>query len=220
MVDFVVTNSGVECHYIADRFSNNEWVWAELKQHSKVRISRIFNFKLSDLVSQPSPDEDFDDYVYHFQFGTFSGDYVKIPARIFNIKNHLLISRTITLRRSIFAAERNISIFGCLSKLLDHTNPIVIGGIAPNAIPWPVFDELLKKFPTTIEVNRYANARVHTILSQYLDGMSDARGSYEAYLKRKATHNISYLDLDVIKKLEVEKYLLIRELIKDALHNK
>ncbi|MGT2492078.1 hypothetical protein ACU4GD_20030 [Cupriavidus basilensis] len=96
---------------------------------------------------------------------------MKIPARILDIKNDLLISRDVTLKRSIFAAERNVSIFGRLSDLLEHSDPIVIGGKRPDAIPWDVFEDLLKKFPNTYELNRYADARVHTILSQYLDGM-------------------------------------------------
>lgn len=146
---------------------------------------------------------------------------MKIPARILDIKNDLLISRDVTLKRSIFAAERNISIFGRLSELLEHSDPIVIGGTRPGAIPWDVFEELLKRFPNTFELNRYADARVQTILSQYIDGMKDARGRYESYLNKKAAlNNATKLDLDVLKKLEIEKYVLIRDLIEDALKTK
>ena len=197
-----------------------EWVWRELQQHNEVRISRVFWFELSDLITQPNDNQDFDDYVYDFKFGTLSGDYVIIPARILGINNDLHISKDIGLYRGIFAAERNISIFGRLSELLAHTTPIVIGGEATGAIPWLVFSELLRKFPNTHELNRYADARVHTILAQYLDGMKDARGRYDAYLQRKATHNVVNLDLEEIRKLEIEKYALIRNLIKDALRNK
>lgn len=77
------------------------------------------------------------------------------------------------------------------------------------------------KFPNTYELNRYANARVQTILSQYLDGMKDARGRYESYLNKKSslTSN-TRLDLDALKRLEIEKYVLIRDLIDDALKTK
>ncbi|MEE4464429.1 Shedu immune nuclease family protein, partial [Azotobacter chroococcum] len=131
------------------------------------------------------------------------------------------ISRDVTLKRSIFVAERNVSIFGRLSELLEHSDPIVIGGARADAIPKDVFEELLKKFPNTYELDRYADARVHTILSQYLDGMKDARGRYENYLnKNKSLTDIRKIDLDVLKKLEVEKYVLLRDLIKDALATK
>lgn len=97
----------------------------------------------------------------------------------------------------------------------------MIGGTRSGAIPRDVFEELIKKFPNTYELNRYADARVQTILSQYLDGMKDARGRYESYLDKKASlTSITKLDLDALKKLEIEKYVLIRDLIDDALKTK
>lgn len=221
MLKFQITATGVELEYTGDLGGSNRWVWDELKTNKKTRVSRIFSFKRADLLNPPTSTQDIDDYEYRFQFGTFDDDYVKIPARILDIKNDLLISRDVTLKRSIFAAERNVSIFGRLSELLEHSDPIVIGGKRPDAIPWDVFEDLLKKFPNTYELNRYADARVHTILSQYLDGMRDARGRYESYLNKKTSlTSTSRLDLDALKKLEIEKYVLIRDLINDALDTK
>lgn len=60
-----------------------------------------------------------------------------------------------------------------------------------------------------------------TVLSQYIEGMKDARGRYETYLnKRLAGTGAGTLDLDFIKSLEVEKYIIIRNLITDALKTK
>lgn len=221
MLDFKSTDTGIEFEYIGEMGASNRWVWNELEKHNRVTISQIFSFKQEDLLNPPTLDEDFEEYVYRFQFGTFEDDYVKIPGDIFDIKNNLLISCNVTLKRAIFAAERNISIFGRLSKLLEHSDPIVIGGTRPDAIPLDIFKELLKKFPNTNELNRYADARVQTILSQYLDGMKDARGLYENYLKKKTSlSNFTKLDLDSLKKLEIEKYVLLRDLIDDALKTK
>ena len=221
MLKFQITATGVDLEYEGDLGTNNKWVWDELTKNKEARLSRIFRFELGDLLNPPTPTQDFDDYECRFQFGIFDDGYVKIPARILDIKNDLLISRDVTLKRSMFAAERNISIFGRLSELLEHTNPIVVGGARPDAIPWAIFEELLKKFPNTYELNRYADARVQTILAQYLDGMNDARGRYESYLNRKASlTSITKLDLDALKKLEIEKYVLIRDLINDALTTK
>lgn len=221
MIEFVDTSTGVDFEYESDFASQNQWVWSELSDHGEVTISNAFTFKKADLLNPPKSGKKFEDDQYSFKFGTFEGDYVKIPGRILGIKNDLLINRDIILKRSIFVAERNISIFGRLSKLLRHSKPIVIGGIKPDAIPNNAFEELLKKFPNTTELNHYAGARVHTILSQYLDEMDDARGRYENYLNKKRSFgNIGIIDLDTLKKLEIEKYILIRDLIKDALVTK
>ncbi|MBS1073762.1 DUF4263 domain-containing protein [Gluconobacter sp. Dm-73] len=184
-------------------------------------MSNTFHFLLADLITSPTPKQNFDLYTYEFSLGTLHGTYIIIPGRKINIKQDLWIDQSINLKRSIFTAERNVSIFGRLSGLIDHNGPIVIGGINTNAIPQDVFEELLKKFPNTYELNRYAEARVHTILSQYLDGMKDAQGRYETYLNKKSalTHTTK-IDLDEIKKLEIEKYILIRDLISDALSTK
>ncbi|CAI1933428.1 Shedu immune nuclease family protein [Serratia fonticola] len=220
MINFIVEKTGVEFHYSPGSSENHEWVWIELKKHSEVTISRVFLFKLSDLICQPSSDEDFDNFTFRFKFGTYINNYVKIPSRILDIENDLFISKDITLKRKIFIAERYISIFRRLSELLDHTNPIVIGGPLPEAIPWEAYNELIEKFPNTTELKKYADARVSTMLSQYINGMKDAQERYETYLKKRSTYYKPQLDLEAIKKLEIEKYILIRELVKDALHNK
>ncbi|GAB7266229.1 hypothetical protein DZJ_27800 [Dickeya ananatis] len=103
---------------------------------------------------------------------------------------------------------------------MDHSNPIFIGGEATEAIPSEIFRELLRKFPNSREVDRYADARVHLILEQYIDGMNDARGHYETYLNKVTPKRINALDLSVINELEIEKYTLIRDTIEDALKMK
>ena len=220
MLDFQITATGVALEYKED-WGANKWVWDDLTTKKEAQISRIFHFAPGDLLNLPTLTQDFDDYEYRFQLGTFDDGYVKIPARILDIKNDLLISRDVTLKRRIFAAERNVSIFSRLSELLDHSDRIVIGGTRPGAIPLGVFEELLKKFPNTYELDRYADARVQTILSQYLDGMKDARGRYESYLNKKTSlASITKLDLGALKRQEIVKYALIRDLIDDALKTK
>ncbi|EOX4612662.1 Shedu immune nuclease family protein [Escherichia coli] len=219
MIDFITTNKGIVLKYEPET-ADTSWVWNELKTHSTVIISKVFYFNINDLANPPSPNQDFDSYFYEFQFGTFRGDYTVIPSYILNIQNDIYISKDIHLSRRVFAAERNISIFGRLSRILNHSNPIYIGGDSAEAIPFNIFSELLSKFPNTREINKYADARVHTILEQYLEGMKDARGLYETYLNKIEPIRKSNLDLTTINKLEIEKYTLIRDTIENALNTK
>lgn len=219
MINFITTNTGIVFKYDPET-AGRSWVWNELETHSTIKISKVFYFNISDLLNPPSPNQDFENYIYEFQFGTFSDDYIVIPSYILNIKNDVYISKDINLSRSIFAAERNVSIFGRLSRILNHSNPIFIGGGASEAIPYNIFSELLSKFPNSYEVDRYADARVHMILEQYLEGMKDARGLYETYLNKIAPKITSNLDLRVINELEIEKYTLLRDTIENALSTK
>lgn len=220
MLKFVKNANSVVLEYQSE-FGSNEWIWGQLNTHGEVEVSRTFHFKTSDLINPPTPKTNFDVYVYNFRLAKLVAGYVQIQGRILDIPNKLHIEDTIELKRSLFTAERNISIFGRLSKILDSTDPIFIGGKNPKCVPREVFEELLHKFPNSYELNRYAEARVHTILSQSLDGLKDAQGRYESYLNKKSALNIpAKIDLDAIRKLEVEKYVLVRDLIADALKNK
>lgn len=63
MIDFEPTTKGIVFKYEPETVGK-EWVWRELQQHNEVRISRVFWFELSDLITQPNDNQDFDDYVY------------------------------------------------------------------------------------------------------------------------------------------------------------
>ncbi|HII2693462.1 TPA: Shedu immune nuclease family protein [Escherichia coli] len=219
MISFITNNTGVVFKYEPEIGSVN-WVWNEFETKETVSISKVFHFYISDLLNSPLPNQDFNDYAYEFQFGTFSDDYILIKGRILNIKNDLYISKDIKLSRATFVAERNVSIFGGISRILNHSDPIFIGGEVKEAIPFEVFSELLSKFPNSHELNNYAKARVHTILELYLDGMRDARRLYDAYLNKIKLKKKNKLDLSCIKKLEVDKYIFIRDSIKNALDTK
>lgn len=221
MHEFVFSEPGVIFEYKAS-WGGNSWVQKALEEEGKVSISNVFTFEKGDLVTTPPASiEEIEAFTYEFRFGTFEGDYVKIPGRKLGISNDVLIDDDIEFKRKLFAAERNISIFGRLASLLNHSNPIVVGGVRKDAIPKVVFEEFLDKFPNSYELDRYAEARVATVLSQYLDGMKDARGRYEDYLNKKlAGRQVAKIDLNFIKKLEIEKYILIRDVIQDALNTK
>lgn len=221
MPEFIIDSTDVVMTYGQDNGTPNEWVWKALNTDQTVLISRMFRFVTQDLINPPSEDQNFEEYEYCFSFGTIVDDYVRIPGRILSIDRDVHIHRSVQLERKVFAAERNVSIFGRLSKLLEHSEPITIGGDQPEAIPVSAFRELQHKFPSTWELNRYADARVHHILASYIDGMKDARARYEQYLNRKSLiSQESRLDLNVLYKQEIEKYSLIRDVIEDALKNK
>lgn len=220
MVKFVRADKELRLEYETE-FGNNAWVWNQLGTEGSVVISSVFYFDHADLMNPPADVESTsEDYTYSFSFGTFEDEYVRISGRFLGIDNDVLMPKDIKFKRTLFAAERNISIFKHLAVLLEHKNPIVIGGMREGTIPLTVFEELLDKFPSSYEINRYAEARVHTVLSAHLEGMKDARGRYENYLDKRMKGRTKRLDLEFLKAIEIEKYILIRDLIKDALETK
>lgn len=220
MVDFVFSTSGIELSYQADR-PGNGWVWRELRDHDTVTLSRVFTFERRDLVAEPGEadqENDFEEFEYRFRFAARRGGYFHIKGRIFDIDNPVLIADTgLRIERRVFVAERNISIFSKIADLIPPDQPIIIGGDQAGAIPIPDFQMLLSKFPNTGELNRYAAARVASVIGDYITPLKDARAHYEAYLNRRRSTMTAALAQPELLQTEIEKYILIRDTITEWL---
>lgn len=218
MISFEVGSKGVTLEY-EPHFGGNAWVTRELKAAGKVTLSRVFFFRSSDLVAETAhgaahddeADED-DRPLYRFRFATTKDGYHRIPGRILGIDNDVLIvAEGIALDRKVFVAERNISIFRRIAKLKPGSE-IVVGGDRVDSIAVEAFGELLERFPNSIEVDRYAAARVETILGEFFDGATSARDHYESYLNRRnAGARGRALRRDELLRAEIDKFVYLRE---------
>lgn len=223
MAEFVITSDNLIYNYIAEQ-RDNGWVWRELQDHGSVTLSRTFHFETGDLLVQPDQadaEDRFQNFVYTFHLGSRSNGYFHIDGRVFNIPNKVLIvDAGLPLGRKLFVAERSISIFKRISDLLPADQEIVVGGDRIGAIPISAFLELLKKFPNTTEVDRYAAARIGSILGDYFHLMKDAQGHYETYLtKTRSMLSEVPLRQPELLRTEVEKYILIHDTIADWLRD-
>lgn len=91
---------------------------------------------------------------------------------------------------------------------------IVIGGDRADSISIKVFRELLKKFPNSRELDRYASARVEIIIGEFFDGMKSARDAYEVYLsKRKSSVSDKPLEQRQLLQAEIDKFVYLRDTI-------
>lgn len=217
MLRFTITASEAVLTYEADQ-SGGAWIWHALHNHGTVTLSRVFTFARRDLVAEPDdadPGDDLETFQYQFRFAERRDGYFHIKGRIFKIENEVLIADVgLNLERKIFVAERNISIFGKLAALVSPNQSIIVGGGRPEAIPIPDFQTLLSKFPNTGELNRYAAARVTTVIGDYIAPLKDARAQYEAYLNRQRSTlaGAKLTQTDLIQ-VEIDKYILIRDTI-------
>jgi hypothetical protein len=220
MINFVVERDRLILKYLSE-FQTNHWTWEELKNHGEVTISRVFTLKRGDLVKEPVKDEDIEAFEFQFRFATRDGAYHRIKGRIFGIPNDVLIAaKGIKLERKFFVAERNVSVFRRLAKVRGEGKDIVVGGTQSGSIPIDVFDQLLKKFPNSTELDRYANARVANIIGEYFDEMRDFRAQYETYLnRRKTVKSPSSLNPRELLLAEINKFELIHDTIKKWLES-
>ncbi|MBL8598965.1 MAG: DUF4263 domain-containing protein [Devosia sp.] len=227
MIWFDVDSKGVTLEYEPD-FGGDAWVTRELDEKGEVTLSRVFTFQRGDLTvkgedvaTAPDGADDDDDIfadedegtVYRFRFATTKGGYHHIPGRVLGIdKDVLIVAEGLKLERKVFIAERNIGIFGRIAKLVKSSGPIIVGGDKKGSIPLDAFRELLERFPNSIEVDRYAAARVATILGEFFEGMTSARENYERYLdRRNAGASVRALRQDELLRAEIDKFVFLRD---------
>lgn len=220
MIRFDVKRHSVVLEYEPE-FNDVSWIENELRAHHEVTISRAFTFEEGDLISEPAKtlDDEVDEPVFRFRFATRKSGYFWIAGRILGITNKVLIAdQGIPFERKLFVAERNIGIFRRLAKVKRDGADIVIGGDREDCIPIEIFRELLAKFPNSGELDRYASARVETIIGEFFDGMKSARDNYEIYLsKRKSSVNEKPLEHSLILQAEIDKFIYLRDNIADWL---
>lgn len=215
MIGFDVKEECVVLEYEPEL--NAGWIRNELDTHKEVTISRAFTFRYKDLISQPFETgfENDEEAAFRFHFAKRHDGYFHIAGRILNIDNSVLIAdQGIRLERKLFVAERNVGIFRRIAKVKRSSGDIVVGGDRVDAIPPDVFRELLAKFPNSGELDRYANARVETIVGDFFDGVQTAREKYESYLsKRKSSVSDASLGQKELLQAEIDKYIYLRDTI-------
>ncbi|MBZ0255534.1 DUF4263 domain-containing protein, partial [bacterium] len=160
MIEFREINNKVILSYSSE-YPGPAWVYHELDENNHVTISKAFSFTRDKLIS--ALDKENEDAPVEFEVANREGVYYCFPKDILSLEHDLYIHEDVRLDRKLFVAERNISIFPKIDQMVAQS--IYIGGNHENAVPASVYRDLLKKFPNTYELNRYASARVSSILS-------------------------------------------------------
>lgn len=224
MYIFKVNHQALEFEYSGERDFN--WVRHELDTAHNVTIAKVFHFTERDLIGDlpeymiPYDDElpaeeDMIARSFTFDMGHVDDDYYHIKKSVLGTRHDVLIGREIELERRIFSAYRDISIFKGLEAVVEQ--PIIVGGPKEDSLPLEAFEELIRKFPTSTELTRYARARIHNIVKDFFGTMSDAEQQYQTYLsKRKKTGGVLKRN-NQLYALEVEKFEFIRARIQEML---
>ena len=191
--------------------SDHHWELQQLQKSGGVTIGNTFHFGTGDLIKDNAGND-----TTIFVLAHEKKDYYQIKARILNTKFDVLLSTKLKITPKIFIANKGISIFAQIDKLVNE--PIVIGADEENAIPIDDFISLVKNFPTTTELKYYSASRVSRILETYFDTMTDAQKKLNDYLQKRKVVKFSRTRPNLYE-YEVHKYEFIRDRIKEMLTN-
>lgn len=185
MINFLKRPTELILRYTQERESD-DWLAQRLENDDPIPISaKTFNVSRK-LYRQNFADPEFAmDACYHFVAGQKEEEYYRIDQSLLGIEFDLFMHRSLEFKRSTFVAERNISIFRGFNRL--GLQELWIGGNHPGALPSETFLELLRKFPNTYELDRYAIARISGILRQHFPIERDYVAGYQRYMNKRAT---------------------------------
>jgi antiviral defense system Shedu protein SduA len=197
-----------------------------LENGESVTIRKTFTFTTKDVLKITdgssgiaNPDSELiDSGVFEFLLARLDQDnqYFEIPPRILGIEKSVFFDKRIELKREYFIAVRDISVFKRISKIL--LDDIHIGFGDGNLVQFDTFKNLIKKFPNTVELDKYANMRVANVLREEFDGLTDAKELYEKYRNRRVQATYKS-DLDLVADAEKIKYSFQHEKLTKMLQN-
>ncbi len=211
MIEFREISNKVILSYSSEH-SGSAWVYRELDENDRVKISHVFLFTRNELISTPNSGNEYASV--EFEVANKEGEYYCFPKDILSLEHDLYIHEDIELEQKLFVTVRNISIFPKIDRMI--TRSLYVGGNNENAVPESVYRGLLKKFPNTYELNRYESARISSVLSSYLDTKEDYEEQYQKYLNNKISKKGTNLELK-FSKIELLKYTSLLEKLKSML---
>ena len=214
MINFETKNSLILFSYQADRDSNY-WVVNKLETAKSVTFQRTFSFNVTDLYNEDVPLSDIDEFdPVVFVFARLEGDYYKICDHVLSLGISVYFHKDIQLYPGYFVSIKNISIFRKIRKLISQD--IYIGGENEYAIPFDDFIDLVNKFPNSYELEKYAQARVSQVITNYFDNTFDAKSSYNKYMNKKLSKHGAKL-ISTFRDSEIFKFKAILSKIQEML---
>ncbi len=214
MIDFTRYEDKLVMRYQPEQ-RDEAWLVEPLKLDDDIPLSGRTFFVRKEIYRTDIDDGDYAmDTSYRFIVGQLEGEYYRMDRRFLRIEYDLFMHQSLTFKRKTFVAVTNLAIFRGFN--IYGFEELWVGGDRVEALPNPVFEEMLDQFPTTWELKKYANARVSGIIRNYLPHEEDFEEKYRSYMERKQSRQ-GFQPLDVFSDYEAEKYSDLLEKLKDML---
>ena len=192
-------------------FPESPWVLDKLGLDGEATLKKTFTFSSGDLVSSSDQEEESG---IKFILGSRVGDYFKIESRILDIRHNIFFHKNMNFSEKFFIAYKSTSIFKNIDRLVSED--LYIGGDLPGSFPETEFTCLIKEFPNGYEIQKYVDARLGAVLSNYFESTSNLEEKYNLYMNKRKS--IKGLNLPkTFRTEEVAKYKTILEKLETML---
>ncbi len=185
MIDFTKHGEHLIMRYIPER-GDDDWLVKPLEKEDDIPFSRSMFYVRKEIYRPEIEDGEYAmDACYRFVVGQLEAAYYRMDKRFLGIEYDLFLHDSLTFKRTTFVAETNIPIFRGFNAY--GFSEFRIGGKHPDALLKDVFEEMLKQFPNTYELKKYARARVSSMIRNYVPIETDFAAQYQKYRNRKAS---------------------------------
>ncbi len=180
------------------------WIQNQFEEDEPFRLNYTFHLSKNDV------DGDFYEGLkkgqIDFVFGYKDGDYYHINNGILDIELELYINKDAKIDKKFFVAPRNISVFPKIENILEkHEKEIRIGTTKKDNLPLDVFQKIISNFPTSTELDHYANMRLDVVINDYLETNKNYEETYHKYMNNKAS-KVGEDIYDLFDEYEISKY--------------
>jgi len=221
MIAFTKVDNRILLLYTPERQEN--WIEEAVDKRVSITLKKTFTLwkqlLMAKGVTQNDEEVDFPDFdefeTSSFLFAVLVDEYYKVVNGILVDGFDIYIHKEIPLAVDYFVADSNVSIFKVIGSI--YKSDFYFGGENPNAIPVEAFDNLLKYFPKAYERKKYVEARVSSVLRNYLDNVKDAEKVYQKYLDKKLSTQGQDLT-KTFREYELIKYETILNKLVDMLN--
>jgi len=185
MIDFTKPGDELLMRYVPERGAD-DWLLKPLESDDEIPLSGRALHVRREIYRPEIDDGDFSmDPCYRFVVGRLVDGYYQIDRSFLGIEYDLYLHRSLKFKKRIFVAETNIPIFRGFNTY--GFGSLHVGGDHPEALPGEVFEEMLRQFPNTYELKKYARARVSSMIRNYVPLQADHEAEYLRYRQRKAS---------------------------------
>ena len=127
-----------------------------------VTIKHTFFVTKELLCSDVEEDNDWEETL-RFCIGTIGESYIELDSEVLGANHSFYFGNEIKLKPEMFTAYRNISILRKIDEVIERD--FYIGGDWENhnGISKETFMDLIRKFPKTAELDKYAHHRIANI---------------------------------------------------------
>jgi len=214
MIDFTKHGDQLLMRYVPER-GPADWLVKPLESEKDIPLSGRALHVRREIYRPEIDDGDYGmDACYRFVAGHLVDGYYQMDRRLLGIEYDLFMHCALKFRRTTFVAETNIPIFRGFNDY--GFNCLRVGGEHPDALPTEVFEEMLRQFPNTYELKKYARGRVSSMIRNYVPMQSDPEAEYRKYRERKASAKGDQPE-KVFGRYETDKFSALVQKIEDML---